>query len=320
MDIPVKKILEEAGETLRLRLLAGGAGLERSIGHVRVETPGLALAGLSQFVEPDRVQVLGEHESDFLSSLDEARRAEVIARYLMVRPACVVVVDDLPVPEPLRLGAEREGVPLFVSSLRFGTFTERLTDYLQERLGETRTQNGVLVDVLGVGVLILGKSGIGKSECGLDLVLRGHRLVADDVVELKHRPPATVYGQSPPLIRHHMEIRGLGIVNLQELYGVAAVRDRKRVDLVVELVSWEQIEEADRLGLQEATYDILGVELPYLVIPIQPGRNAATIVEVAARNLLLKRQGRHSARELQARLERNLATGAVEPTRGEENE
>jgi HPr kinase/phosphorylase len=213
--------------------------------------------------------------------------------------------------------ADRARVPVVTSPLQADTLADRLGGFLQERLGLTQNMHAVLVDVSGVGVLIVGKSGIGKSECALDLVLRGHRLVADDVVELRKRPPATVYGSCSPIIQHHMEIRGLGIINIKDLYGVSAVRDRKKVELIVELEEWRPDAEYDRLGLDDRTYDLLGVEIPYLVIPVRPGRNSMTLVEVAARNLLLKRQGHHSAREFQAKLVRVISDRSTEPASGE---
>jgi HPr kinase/phosphorylase len=182
-----------------------------------------------------------------------------------------------------------------------------ITQFLEERLLPSTTVHGVLVDVLGVGVLLLGKSGIGKSECALDLVLKGHRLVADDVVKVRMKLPAVLFGEGMDLLHYHMEIRGLGIINIKHLFGVAAIRERKKIDVAVELLEWEEGKEYDRLGLEEQKYGILGLEIPFLKIPVRPGRNITTIVEVAARNQLLKEMGYHSALEFQDRLEKRMA-------------
>jgi len=176
------------------------------------------------------------------------------------------------------------------------------------------------MDVFGVGILLLGKSGIGKSEIALDLVMRAHRLVADDIVDITRRKAGTVYGAGNPIIKHHMEIRGLGIINIKDLFGVAAVRDRKKIELVVELVEWNPQSEYDRLGVDEAKYDVVGVQLPLSVVPVRPGRNMTTIIEVAARNHLLKLQGHHSAKEFAERLNRAISEGVMRSTMGEEVE
>jgi HPr kinase/phosphorylase len=167
--------------------------------------------------------------------------------------------------------------------------------------------HGVLLDVFGVGILLLGKSGIGKSEIALDLIMRGHRLVADDIVDVKRPSQDAVFGMGSEIIKHHMEIRGLGIINIKDLFGVAAIRERKKIEIVLELVDWDPTVEYDRLGVEDRKYRVLDVEIPMLVVPVRPGRNMTTIIEVAARNHLLKLQGHHSAREFQERLNRAIA-------------
>src|SRR4029077_16152751 len=177
----------------------------------------------------------------------------------------------------------------------------------EDQLSPTTSIHGVLMDVLGVGILLLGKSGIGKSEAALDLVMRGHRLVADDIVDIRKRPPDTVFGSGHEIIRHHMEIRGLGIINIKDLFGVAAVREQKKIELVVELVEWEGRKGNARLGMDMGQMNIVGVEVPHSVVPVRPGRNMTTIIEVAARNHLLKLQGHHSAQEVADKLAQNSA-------------
>lgn len=307
MTVPVAKILEAQETDLRLKLVAGRGGLERVIHHARVHRPGLALAGEAVSLSSGRVQLFGLDEIRYLDALATDRLEEIIRRFLQSEPACVVVADSQAAPPTLCQLADRAHIPVLTSPHPSDTLADRLGEFFQERFGLTRNMHGVLVDVLGVGVLILGKSGIGKSECALDLVLRGHRLVGDDVVVLKKRLPSTVYGSCSPIIQHHMEIRGLGIISIKDLYGVSAVRDRKKVELVVEIEEWKSDGEYDRLGLDDQTYDLLGIQIPMLVIPIRQGRNTSTLVEVAVRNLLLKRQGHHSAREFQAKLVRAIA-------------
>jgi HPr kinase/phosphorylase len=220
--------------------------------------------------------------------------------------ACVVVTRNLDIPYLLLQEAEKKGIPLFRTSLRTVDFIEQVTQFLEERLAPTTSVHGVLLDVFSVGILILGKSGIGKSECALDLILRGHRLIADDMVSIQRRLPASLFGSGFDVIQHHMEIRGLGIIDIRHLFGVEAIRERKRIELVIELVAWDQKMEYDRVGLEEEKYSLLGVELPMLRIPVTPARNLSTIIEVATRNHLLKRMGYNSALEFENRLLRKM--------------
>ncbi len=203
--------------------------------------------------------------------------------------------------------ADEAGIPVFRSSHLSSTFIENVQGFLEDQLTASTSMHGVLLDVLGVGILLLGKSGIGKSEIALDLVMRGHRLVADDIVEVKRRTQDAVVGAGSEIIKHHMEIRGLGIINIKDLFGVAAIRERKKIEIVLELCEWDPDVEYDRLGVDDRKFRILDVEIPMLVVPVRPGRNMTTIIEVAARNHLLKLQGHHSAREFQERLNRAIA-------------
>jgi HPr kinase/phosphorylase len=218
-----------------------------------------------------------------------------------------VVTKGLEATPELVAAAEEAGVPLLQTTHLSSTFIEEIQAYLEDILTASTSMHGVLLDVFGVGILLLGKSGIGKSEIALDLVMRGHRLVADDIVDVKRKTPESVYGMGSEIIKHHMEIRGLGIINIKDLFGVAAIRDRKKIEIVLELVEWDPAVEYDRLGVEERKFRILDVEIPMLVVPVRPGRNMTTIVEVAARNHLLKLQGHHSAKEFQDRLNRAIA-------------
>jgi HPr kinase/phosphorylase len=216
------------------------------------------------------------------------------------------------VPEALRHACDDSDTPLFSTPQLSSVFIARVQSWLENQLAPQTTMHGVLMDVWGVGVLIFGKSGIGKSECALDLIQRGHRLVADDVVKVKRHGAEVVYGTPAKMLAHHIEIRGLGILNIKEMFGVSSVRPLKRVDLVAELVEWREDEEYDRLGVDERFFPLLDVELPLITVPVRPGRNMGSILEVAARNQLLKGMGTNSALEFQERLDRELALGRAQ--------
>jgi HPr kinase/phosphorylase len=305
----VKGLLEDEASDLQLRLRAGEAGLERMLMHPRIQKAGLALTGFVDFVHNDRAQILGSTELAYLETLSAEQRVRAARAYADCQPACLICTKGMEVPAELIAACEATGTPLFTTPQVTSVFIQRAQAWLEERLAPQTTMHGVLIDVFGVGVLLLGTSGIGKSECALDLVQRSHRLVTDDVVHMKRRGEETVYGTGHTIMKHHIEIRGLGILNVKDMFGVAAVRDKKRVDLVVELVAWSEDEEYDRLGLDERRFPILDVELPLLTVPVRPGRNMGAIIEVAARNQLLRAMGIHSAEELQSKLSSELARG-----------
>jgi HPr kinase/phosphorylase len=304
--LTVRSLLDESSG-LRLVLLAGEAGLPRRISNQRIQKPGLALAGYVKQVHPERVQILGSTEISYLQTLseDEARRS--VDSFMSLDPACIIVTKGLDVPPVLLESAERMGVPLLRTPIVSSTAIDAIQKHLELQLAPTASIHAVLMDVLGVGVLLLGKSGIGKSEAALDLIMRGHRLVADDLVEVRRTSDEVLVGWASELIKHHMEVRGLGIINIKDMFGVAAVRDEKKIELVLELTRWDASESHDRLGLDEMVYPILEVPVPLLRIPVSPGRNVSSLIEVAARNRLLQVRGHHSAREFQERLDRALA-------------
>ncbi len=302
LNIPVIKLLKESRHRLHLELVAGQNGLDKKISIPRIQKPGLALTGDTSNLHPGRIQILGKAEMKYLHSLTAAQRKKVIAGIGKIDIACIVITRDSQIPKPLIEMCDRRSIPLMRTNLLTSTFVNRSTRFLEESLADSTCLHGVLLDVFGVGILLVGKSGIGKSECALDLVLRGHRLVADDIVNVRKRPPSTLYGAGSEIIRHHMEIRGIGIINIRELFGVSAVRDRKVIEMVIELAEWNPEAEYDRLGLDEHRYTILDVNIPFIQIPVRPGRNLSAIIEVATRNHLLKLGGFHSAREFQERL------------------
>jgi HPr kinase/phosphorylase len=232
----------------------------------------------------------------------------------------VLVTMGMDGPRELAEEGERAGVPVLRTALTTPVAIARLTTLLEDRMAPRETRHGVLLDILGLGVLLTGESGIGKSECALDLVGRGHRLVADDTVEIRCRGEAVLIGTCPELTRHHVEVRGIGVINVTDLFGVASTRTSKRVELVVHLERWDEAREYDRLGLDTPTTNILGIEVPLVTMPVAPGRNLAMLVEVAVRNQLLRSRGRHAARLLAERLERQLERLAERETEDPEGD
>ncbi len=288
-----------------MTLVAGEAGLVRRVTHPRVQKAGLVLAGHRHGLVPTRVQLLGETEMSYLETFDEAERRNKLGTLLAMGPSLIVVTRGVtPFPE-LIAAAEATGTPLAVSQPRSSGTIAALHQVLDELLAPRESIHGVLVQVHGVGLLLWGPSGIGKSETALALVERGHRLIADDNVLLTKTPSNEIFGAPPPRLRYHIELRGIGIVNVRDLFGATAVRDRAAVDLVVELCPWDDASHFDRLGLDELRHQVLGVELSMVRIPVRPGRNMAVILEVAARNQLLKRAGRHAARDFVRSLHRD---------------
>jgi HPr kinase/phosphorylase len=320
----VRSLLGDPGLGVELLPLAGEAGLDRLIKHARIQKSGLALVGHFHGIVPTRIQILGQTELSFLHRLSAEDRRHYLRGFFKLSLSCVILTQALtphdegsgvgvmPVPELIQCAEEAE-TPLLLSSDRSSATINALHALLDDRLAPRVRMHGVLVDVFGVGLLLVGPSAIGKSETALDLVMRGHRLVADDAVECDYRPPGMVFGAAAELLRHHLEVRGLGILNIKDLYGVTAIRERKRIDVVVRLVEWSKDTEYDRLGLDDNHHAILGVNIRELVIPVRPGRDMASILEVAARNELLKTAGHHAAREFFGNLEGALL-GSERPT------
>lgn len=318
--LKVSRLLDDSDSELQLSLVAGADGLDRVISSPRIQKPGLALAGFTEHLHEERVQVFGNTEVSYLGTLEVARQREVLDKLFTNNLACVVVTKNLDIPPALIESCNLAHLALMKTPLSSSTFIQQVQSFLDEALTASASLHGVLMDVFGVGILLLGKSGIGKSEIALDLVMRGHRLVADDIVDVTGRRGAAVYGVGNSMIQHHMEIRGLGIINIKDLFGVAAVRERKKIELVIEMVEWDPHREYDRLGVEELKMNIVGVDVPHAIVPVRPGRNMATIIEVAARNHLLKLQGHHSAREFAEKLNRMISQGMARRTVGEEVE
>lgn len=305
--VTIRELIEARGAAWSLALLAGESALGNAISVPRIQKPGLALAGYLPQIHPERVQVIGNTELGYLRTLAPGEARHAVERVCQQRIASFIVTNGATPPDYLVDLAARHGVPLLTTTLSSSDLIRSLTTWLEERFAPHALLHGVLVEVHGLGVLLFGKSGIGKSEAALDLVSRGHRVVADDVVEVRRTTGGRIMGCGAELIRHHMEIRGLGIINVQDLFGILATLREKEVQLVAEMIEWSSDEVADRLGLEDETHAILGVTVAKVRIPIRPGRSVATLIEVAARNHVLKGLGRHTAREFAARLDDEIA-------------
>lgn len=312
--VAIRDLLDREAEGLELRLLAGRAGLDRTILLSRVQRPGLALTGYTDYIRYGRVQIMGGSEISYLRKLTPRRRGSILAKLARCRISCFVVTKGLTPPSELLREADTRGIPVLLTPGESTPFIKHLAAFLEERLAMRLHLHSVLMDVFGLGVLIMGESGIGKSECALDLIDRGHRLVADDVVEIKRMADALV-GSSPDLTRYHMELRGLGVIDIKDLYGVSSIRMSKRVELVVNLERWEAGKEYDRLGLKDERFLILGVEVPLIRMPVAPGRNIAILAEVAARNQLLKERGYDAASRFAERVDEMIEAEREPPAR-----
>jgi HPr kinase/phosphorylase len=296
-DLVVRDLLERKRESLSLDLLAGEDHLHRVIPGPETGSPGLVLSGYTERFPEGRIQVLGETEITYLRSLEAEQRRDAVELLLGFDVPVLFVTKGLEPPDALVEGASREGVPLVRTGLGTGEFFRRIKPYLEEEFAPRTSIHGSLADVYGVGLLFVGRSGIGKSECVLDLVERGHRLVADDVVMVSRRGNDVLIGRGHELAKHHMEIRGVGIIDVQALFGIRATRQQKRIEVMVQLEEWSDQASYDRTGLDADTTEILGVELPRVVIPLNPGKNITVIAEVIAMNHLLKYSGVETAQD-----------------------
>lgn len=308
ISIPVRYLYDHLYKDLDLEILAGEKGMDRAIRIARIQKPGLALAGFLDQLHRDRVQILGATELSYLETLDQDLGDERMDQLCSAGVSCLIIAKNLIAPESLVNLCELHQVPLLRSPEITSSLIRRVTVYLEDVLAPETSVHGCLVDVFGVGILLIGKSGIGKSECALGLVARGHRLVGDDVVVLRRKMQDAIFGSAENLIKYHMEIRGLGILNIRDLFGVSSIRKSKKIELVVELVEWHNDLKVERLGLEDNTYSMLGLEIPYLNIPVRPARDLTMIVEVAARNHLLRRMGFNAAQEFDKTLNERLAS------------
>ena len=300
--LAVEELYRTKERTLELELLTPGCSLQREIESPMLSSPGLVLAGFRDRFLRGRLQVLGETEIRWLDSLEAEKLRDTLNSFLSLQMPALFVTKSLEVPAVLLQLAQEHDIPVLRSSLKTGDFYRRVQPYLEERFAPHTTAHGSLADVYGVGVMFIGRSGIGKSECVLDLVERGHRLVADDLVLITRRGNDVLIGRGHEQQRHHMEIRGVGIVDIKALFGIRSIRQQKRVEVVVRLVDWDDSAQYDRTGLETEEAEILGVRLPRITIPLNAGKNITVISEVVAMNHLLKYSGVHSARMFNQRL------------------
>jgi HPr kinase/phosphorylase len=300
--ITVGEALSQHGEKLDLTLEAGQSGLENALVSSDVHRPGLALAGFIGMFTFDRVQVLGNTEMLYVANLDPDRIEQVLHTIFQFDIPALVVTDGNDVLPVMKVLADQHGVPLLRTPASTTKFSHLFSLYLDDFFAPNTALHGSLVDVYGIGLLLMGRSGIGKSEIALDLVERGHRLVADDIVLVSRTLRGVLVGMSGETLRDHMEIRGLGILNVRNMFGVRAVRVQKRIEVVVKLVEWNDSVTFDRIGLEEDWVSILDVEVPQVTVPIYPGKNITVIAEAIAMNHQLKIQGYHTAQEFNRRL------------------
>ncbi len=299
------KVLADAAEALGMVLQCGASGLGGEINVPKAVKPGLVLTGI-QRAHGDAVHVMGRAEHEYLSVRPESEQREILMEYVRSGVPCVVMCWGLAPLSALLELAEQQGVPMFTTLKSTGDFIRDLQAFLVHEMAPTEERHGVLVQVHDLGVLIMGSSGIGKSETALELVLRGHRMVADDVVRLR-RSGDDLVGTGVPLLGQYLEVRGLGILHAGDLFGQAAVVESVRLELIIELVGWDEASEEDRSGLDEMKLDCLGIPVPHIRLPVRPGRNIATIIEIATRNQILRKRGVNSAHRYEALLLERLS-------------
>jgi HPr kinase/phosphorylase len=304
--LTVAELLQSKRASLALELLTDERGLQRVIPGPEISSPGLVLTGYTERFPADRMQVLGETEVSFLESLDEERRRAAVEAFLSFDIPVVFITKGQEAPMPLVEVANARGTPVVRTELKTAEFYTRVKPFLEERFAPSTTLHGSLADVYGVGLLFTGVSGVGKSEAVLDLVERGHRLVADDLVLISRRGNEILIGKGHELQRHHMEIRGVGIIDIREMFGIRAIRQQKRIEVVVRLEVWDEHAVYDRTGLDTRSTDVLGVPVPTVTIPLVPGKNITVVCEVVAMNHLLKYAGVNSAERFNERLQQRM--------------
>jgi HPr kinase/phosphorylase len=305
--LKVGDLFARKGDALQLEILTGEVGLEREIRSSEASSPGLVLAGYTaRFVGTDRIHILGETEITYLASLDAKARRTSIQTFVSYALPCIIITKAQDAPEELLVLAREQGIPVIRTRLKTAEFYRRLKPVLDDAFAPRTTVHGSLADVFGVGLLFRGRSGIGKSECVLDLVERGHRLVADDVVHITRRGHDVLIGRGHEISRHFMEIRGVGLIDINALFGIRSVRQQKRIEVVVQLEDWDNSREYDRTGLDQQVTELLDVPVPLVTVPLNPGKNLTVICEVVAMNHLLRYSGVDSATSFNERLIRRM--------------
>ncbi len=312
--VPLSAVIKEA--TLGVVHMPSPAE-ERMVCSPDVNRPGLALSGYLDYFDSDRIQIIGRNEHGFLSNLPQDLRASHVEELASTNPPAIIVTRDLPILPELKDACQKHNVPLLTSKDSTSELMAALISYLNVQLAPRITRHGVLVEVYGEGVLLLGDSGIGKSETAIELIKRGHRLIADDAVEIRRVSNKTLVGSSPDNIRHFVELRGIGIVNVRRMYGIGSVKNTEKINMAIQMEPWEQGKNYDRMGLEGETINILGIEVPSITIPVSPGRNLAIIIEGAAMVNRQKKMGYNAAQELMHKLGMMEETGLPEDASSE---
>jgi HPr kinase/phosphorylase len=289
-----------------LELIAGKEGIEREVTTSDISRPGIEMAGYFTHYPPERIQLLGRTELSFVNELNNEVRLERFQKLCQANTPGIILTRNFHAPKELITAAQQSGVPIFRSTLKTTKLSSHLANYLESMLAPSITMHGVLVEIYGIGVLITGASGVGKSETALELVKRGHRLVADDAVLIKQEDQETLVGSAPEMIRHLLEIRGLGIINVMTLFGAGAVRSHKKISLVIHLEAWDPKKIYDRLGLEDEKIEIINTYVTKTTVPVRPGRNLAVITEVAAMNFRMKMMGVNAAEQFSTKLSNEI--------------
>lgn len=297
-QITIKEFVENTPAELQIKVLAGANSTsKRSVTSERIQKLGLALAGFSHYIHRGRIQIVGQSEILYLSQLEKEKKLEALGHLDFDKISCILITKSLEPPAELREIAVENEIPILQTPLVSSKTISLVTNFLQEKLAPQITLHGVLLGIYNIGVLILGESGIGKSECALDLITRGHLLISDDAVLIR-KIGNRLDGKSPELTYEHLEIRGLGIINIRDLFGISAVGKHKRIELCIKLKKWNEVENIERIGLEIQEEKIFGVKIPQVVLPVSSGRNISTLVETAVRVHLLRRQGFDAAQKL----------------------
>lgn len=312
MKFTIEELFNEKKDAWKLELVAGRKGLSNQLNVADLNRCGIALTGYFEHFAWERIQVIGETEISYLKKLGNKSRAGVLSKMFKFKIPMLAICRGLPVLKEIANGGNNRNIPIIKTPLFTTRFISETTNYLEEKLAPRVKTHGVLVDVYGVGVLIIGKSGIGKSECALELIKRGHRLVADDVVEIVRASENMLYGFPQKLLKFFLEVRGLGIVNVKDLFGVVATRDRKRIEMTILLEDWNEKKYYERAGFEERFLNIMGVKIPKVIVPVKPGRNIAVIIEVAAMQERLKKMGYSSYTEFEKNVLLEMKRGKLE--------
>ena len=316
--ITVEKFLslnKERNNFLKIKCLTDSIGLDNEISGCEVNRPGMALFKYFKDFAFERIQIFGKGEGNYVLTIAEEKKIDIFEELFKYKMPICIFTYNLNPPESFLETAKKNNVCVVISELKTADMVRNIENLVEEEFSESLTVHGGLVEVFGVGVLILGKSGVGKSEATLELISKGHRLISDDTVEFKKLNDGRIIGRKNEFIKHNMEVRGIGVVDISRLSGMSAIRDKKRLDLVIELENWNDDEQYDRMGLEEKTYNILNTEIPYIKIPVRSGRNICILIETAAKNFRLKEMGYNSAKELNknliAQIEKKKANNSI---------